>query len=128
MEGMPRLPELVALFFVCIGLALVVEGLADATPLVFFGTEQERSLVERGQGMLVVAASMLATAGGILAAFERRIAAVVVSAPGVVCLTLVHVAPDTAAAWLAFLVLAPVCFGAALGVCFGPRPRGRAGH
>jgi hypothetical protein len=118
---MPRLPELVALFFVCIGLALLVEGLADATPLVFFGTEQERELVERGKDMLVVAASMLATAGGILAAFHRRWAAVVVAAPGVVCLTLVHVAPDTAGAWLAFLVLGPSCFLAALGACFAPR-------
>jgi hypothetical protein len=125
---MPRLPELVALFFVCIGLGFLVEGLADATPLVFFGTEQERALVERGQDLLVVAASLLATAGGILAAFHRRIAAVVVAAPGIACVTLAHLAPDTAAAWLGFLVLAPTCFGAALGVCFGARPPGRAGR
>lgn len=121
---MPRLPELVALFFVCIGLALLVEGLADATPLVFFGTAQERELVERGQDMLVVAASMLATAGGILAAFERRLAGAIVAAPGIVCLVLVRVAPDTAFAWLAFLALGPACFGAALGVACTPR-RGR---
>jgi len=120
---MPRLPELVALFFVCIGLALVVEGLGEATPLVFFGTAQERELVERGHQDLVIAASMLATAGGILAAFHRRWAGVVVAAPGVVCLVLARVAPDTAAAWLAFLVLGPACFVAALGGCFGPRPR-----
>ena len=118
---MPRLPELVALFFVCIGLALLVEGLADATPLVFFGTEQERAVREHGEDLLIVAASMLATAGGILAAFQRRLAAVVIAAPGVVCLTLAHAAPDTATAWLAFLVLGPACFLAALGVCFGPR-------
>src|SRR3954469_16652756 len=118
---MPRMPELVALFFVCIGLALLVEGLADATPLVFFGTQQERALIERGEDVLVVAASLLAIAGGILAAFQRRVAGVVVAAPGIACLTLVHVAPDTAAAWLAFLVLGPACVGAALGVCFTQR-------
>jgi hypothetical protein len=127
---MPRLPELVALFFVCIGLALVVEGLAEATPLVFFGTEQERALVERGHQDLVIAASMLATAGGILAAFHRRWAGAVIAAPGIVCLVLARVAPDTAVAWLAFLVLGPACFGAALGVCFAsrttPRARGSA--
>jgi hypothetical protein len=118
---MPRMPEVVALFFVCVGLALLVEGLADATPLVFFGTEQERALVERGEDMLIVAASMLGAAGGLLGAFHRRIAAFVVAAPGIVCLALANAAPDTAAAWLAFLVLAPACFGAALGVCFSPR-------
>ena len=119
---MPRLPELVALFFVCLGLALVVEGLAEATPLVFFGTAQERELVERGHQDLVIAASMLATAGGILAAFHRRWAGVLVAAPGIVSLVLARVAPDTAVAWLAFLVLGPACFVAALGVCVCPRP------
>jgi hypothetical protein len=119
---MPRMPELVALFFVCTGLFLLVEGLADATPLVFFGTPQERALVERGEDMLLVAACMLATAGGILAAFHRRIAAVVVVVPGIACLVLARALPETAAAWLAFIVLAPACFGAALGVCFAPRP------
>jgi hypothetical protein len=69
------------------GLAVLVVGVVEAVPLVFWGTPEEHAAVDHGRvGMLAGAAVMLVAAAGLrswlLAAAALLPVALVVAAPG----------------------------------------------
>jgi uncharacterized membrane protein len=118
---MPRRLALIGLAAALAGLALLARALTDATPLVFFGTEEERATIAAGRDLLPWASVVLAVAGTALLVAGRRGLAWAVAAPGFVCPALALGLPETLFAWLAFLALAPVAAFAALSALAAPR-------
>jgi hypothetical protein len=128
MDGMPRLrlPELAAFAVTVLGLVLLAQALDGATPVVYFGTDEEIADRERGQALLVPAGAVLALAAAGLA-WQRRFAhAVFVAAPAVLCVALAKAYPDALYGGLAFLCLAPAAFAAALAASFTRRRPARS--
>lgn len=109
-----RIPELLAFLVAVAGLVLLAHALDGATPVVYFGTDEEIAARERGQALLVPAGAVIALAAAALAARRRYPHAVVVLAPGVVCVALALAWPHALYGGLAFFVLAPAAFVAAL--------------
>jgi len=110
-----RLPLVLGLVASLVGIALLARALVNATPIVFFGTPEERAAVAAGRELLPWAALVLALAAAPLFASGRRLVGLVVVLPGIVCPLLALGRPDTLFAWLAFVGLAPAAVFAALG-------------
>lgn len=104
---------LVAAVLALAGLALLLAGLEDGVPLVFFGTPEERATAEEGRRLMAAAALVLLVAATVLAFRRRRVPAAVVAAAGLVPTLLAYAAHETALAWLAFLPLGPAAVVAA---------------
>lgn len=98
---------LVAAVLAVAGLALLLVGLEDGVPLVFFGTPEERAAAEAGRRLSAAAALVLLAAAALLAARGKWVHAGVVAAAGLLPASLAYAASETAFAWLAFLPLAP---------------------
>ena len=120
---MPRLqpPELLAFGVALAGLVLLARALNAATPVVFFGTDEEIARREAGQALLIPAGAVTVIAAAVLAARRRLPHALLVAAPGVVCVVLAKAYPDALWGGLAFFLLAPAAFGAALAASFARR-------
>jgi len=120
---MPRLriPELFAFLVAVAGLVLLARALNGATPVVWFGTDEEIARREAGQALLVPAGAVLALgAAGLF--WQRRYAhAAFVVAPAVLCVGLAKAFPDALWGGLAFFALAPAAFVAALAASFSRR-------
>ena len=115
-DGMPRLriPELVAFLVTLAGLVLLAQALDGATPVVYFGTDEEIAAREQGQELLVPAGAVVVLAAAGLF-WRRRVAhGVFVLSPAVVCVALAKGYPDALYGGLAFFCLAPAAFVAAL--------------
>lgn len=122
-DGVPRLrlPEFVASAVTVLGLALLARALDDATPVVYFGTDEEIAARGRGQALLVPAGAILALAAAGLAWRHRFAHATFVLAPAVVCVALARAWPDALYGALAFFFLGPAAFVAALAASFTRR-------
>ena len=106
--------RLAAVALTAVGLVVLFLGAAKASPLVFFGTEEERAGLADGRRVMLLATAILA--GGALILFLRGNPwrAALVLAPGVVATALVYAFPKASYAWPAFVVLAPAALLAAL--------------
>ncbi len=120
---MPRLriPELLAFLVAVAGLVLLARALNGATPVVWFGTDEEIARREAGRALLLPAGAVLAVAAGVLAWRGRLAHAAFVLAPSVLCVALAKAYPDALWGGLAFLCLAPAAFVAALAASFSRR-------
>lgn len=118
-----RMPHAVGLAAALIGIAVLGRALLDATPVVFFGTAEERAAIEAGRDLLPWGALVLALAAAPLLVSGRRGVAVLVVLPGIVCPLLALGQPHTLYAWLAFVPLAPVAVFAALDALLTAEPR-----
>jgi hypothetical protein len=98
---------------VLLGLGLLLAGLADGVPLVYWGTEEEHASREAGRRLIAVAAPVLAASGLLLVASRQLLRAAAVAAPGFAALALAVAFPWAAWPWLA-LLLGPVALAAAL--------------
>jgi hypothetical protein len=105
---------LAAAALVVLGLAVLLVGLADGVPLVFWGTEEEHASREAGRRLIALAAVVLGVSGALLAGSRRSRRGVAVAAPGIAALGLALAFPWAAWPWLAFLLLGPVALGAAI--------------
>jgi hypothetical protein len=117
-----RTPLAVGLAAALIGVAVLGRALLGATPVVFFGTPEERAAIDAGRELLPWAALVLALAATPLVVSGRRIVALLVVLPGIVCPLLVLGQPSTLFAWLAFAALAPAAVFSALGALLAPDP------
>ena len=106
-----RMPLAVGLAAALIGVAVLGRALLDATPVVFFGTPEERAAIDAGRELLPLGALVLALAAAPLLVSGRRLVAALVVLPGIVCPLLAL----ALFAWLAFGLLAPTAVFAALG-------------
>lgn len=88
-------------------LALLAYGVWKANPLVTFGTRDEVASERAGRMIVYVASLVLLLAVAMLVARIGVVVALVVAEPGVVCPLLVALAPRSAYALIAFVVLAP---------------------
>lgn len=95
------------------GVALLLIGIVDGVPVVFWGTPDERAAAQEGRRLMVVATLVLLAAAALLAVLRRRIHAAVVAAAGLLPTSLAYAASGTAFAWLAFLPLAAAAIVAA---------------
>ena len=118
-----RMPLAVGLAAALIGVAVLGRALLDATPVVFFGTAEERAAVDAGRELLPWGALVLALAAAPLLVSGRRFVAALVVLPGIVCPLLALGQPDTLFAWIAFGLLAPLAVFAALGALLAPEPK-----
>ena len=110
-----RMPLAVGLAAALVGVAVLGRALLDATPVVFFGTLEERAAIDAGRALLPWGALVLALAAAPLLVSGRRVVATLVVLPGIVCPLLAVAQSDTHFAWLAFGLLAPTAVFAALG-------------
>jgi hypothetical protein len=117
-----RMPLAVGLAAALIGVAVLGRALLDTTPVVFFGTAEERAAIEAGRGLLPWGALVLALAAAPLLVSGRRFVAALVVLPGIVCPLLALGQPDTLFAWIAFGLLAPTAVFAALGALLAAEP------
>ena len=116
-----RLPELAAFVATAVGLVLLAMALEGATPVVSFGTDEEIAARERGDALLVPAGAVLALAAAVLVVRRRLAHALVVLAPGLACVAFAKAWPDALYGGLAFFLLAPAAFVAALAASLGDR-------
>jgi hypothetical protein len=88
-----------------VGLGLLYKGLADASPLTWGYTEEERAAAREGRVVVAAAAAVLAGAAGLVAARGRPRRAVVVALPGAACLVIAFAfpPPEGPSAWLAYI-------------------------
>ena len=117
-----RMPLAVGLAAALIGVAVLGRALLDATPVVFFGTPEERAAIDAGRELLPWGALVLALAAAPLLVSGRRVVAALVVLPGIVCPLLALGQADTLFAWLAFGLLAPTAVFAALGALLAREP------
>jgi hypothetical protein len=117
-----RMPLAVGLAAALIGVAVLGRALLDATPVVFFGTPEERAAIDAGRELLPWGALVLALAAAPLLVSGRRLVAALVVLPGIVCPLLALGQSDTLFAWLAFGLLAPTAVFAALGALLAAEP------
>jgi hypothetical protein len=117
-----RMPLAVGLAAALIGVAVLGRALLDSTPVVFFGTPEERAAIDAGRGLLPWGALVLALAAAPLLVSGRRFVAALVVLPGIVCPLLALGRPDTLLALLAFGFLAPIAVFAALGALLAREP------
>jgi hypothetical protein len=98
-----------------VGVGLLYSGLADASPLTWGYTEEERTAAHDGRIVVAASAGVLAGAAGLVALRGRHRRAAVVALPGVVCWALAAAFPPPGGAWalLAFVPLAPAALIAA---------------
>jgi hypothetical protein len=96
--------------------ALLYVGLADASPLTWGYTDEERAAARDGRIRVAVSAGVLACAAGLVGLGGRRGRAAVVALPGAVCLVLALAFRPPGGAWalLAYVPLAPAAVLAAL--------------
>jgi hypothetical protein len=106
--------RLAACLVTAAGLVVLVIGVADAAPLAFFGTAAERAGMAAGRRVALAGAVVLVVAAVLFAARGDAVRAVLVAAPGVVCVALLYAFPRASYVWPALLVLGPVAAGAAI--------------
>jgi hypothetical protein len=96
------------------GLILIALGVLEASPLVFFGTEDERESIDKGRDMAVDGAVVVALACAALALVGAQLSALLVAIAAAVPVGLVLLWGDSAfgllslALWLVLLPLAVV--------------------
>jgi hypothetical protein len=110
-DGSGRLIQAAALALTVVGLGLLYRGLADASPLTWGYSEAERDAAHTGRVLTAVAAAVLLVAAGLMAADDRWARALVVAAPGVICLILALAFRPPGGAW-AFIAFVPLALAA----------------
>jgi hypothetical protein len=102
---------LVAAILGVTGLVVLLRGLLDGVPFIYWGTTEEHAAREYGRLEILVASGVLVAAGALLSLRRSVTYGIAVAAVGPITAMVTFLMPGTAAAWLAFLFLSPLALG-----------------